>query len=225
MTTTNKPAMIRVWDLPTRLFHWLLVGLFVFMIVSGESGDDLIEWHFYGGYLLSGLILFRIVWGLLGTRYARFTSFIFNPVYTLKYSLRMVKGKAEPHYGHNPAGGVMVILLLGLLSVQVASGLVTTDDVLWNGPFYDSVSEEITDLAGQVHHLLQEALIILVVLHVAAIVFHRLKYKDALVPAMFHGNKPAHDKTAGIGAFSWIGLVVAVALATGWVGYLFSLPL
>ena len=217
--------MIQVWDLHTRIFHWSLVGLFVFLIVSGDLGDDLIEWHFYAGYLLSGLLVFRLIWGIVGSEHSRFISFIRHPLHTIKYLKRMFQGKAEHHYGHNPAGGMMVVVLLVLLSIQVASGLVTTDDVIWDGPFYSAVSDDLAELGSMLHHQVQNLLQLLVVLHIAAIIFHRFKYKDALVPAMIHGKKPDQGGAVSVSNAGVMASVVALTLSAGWVFYLFSLPL
>ncbi len=225
MNQRVTPPMIKVWDLPVRIFHWSLVGLFVFLIISGDLGDELIEWHFYAGYLLSGLILFRLVWGLVGSQHARFTAFVRHPLETLRYSRRMLTGKAEHHYGHNPAGGMMVVVLLLLLGLQVASGLVTSDDILWDGPFYSAVSDELADLGGRVHHQLQLVLKVLVGLHILAIVFHRLAYKEKLVPAMIHGKKVNLDGISSADRAGVLPFVLAAGLAAGWVYYLFGLPL
>ena len=217
--------MINVWDLPTRIFHWTLVGLFVFLIISGDLGDDLIELHFYAGYLLSGLLLFRIIWGVIGSRHSRFTSFVRHPKTTLKYLKGMFNGKAEHHYGHNPAGGMMVIVLLLLLALQVATGLVSTDDVIWDGPFYSAVSDQVAEIGGELHEAIQGLLQLLVVLHVAAILFHRFKYNDQLVPAMIHGKKPDVGGAVSARNVSVIRTLIAVGFSTAWVFYLFSLPL
>lgn len=217
--------MINVWDLPTRIFHWTLVGLFVFLIISGDMGDDLIEWHFYAGYLLSGLILFRIIWGMIGSRYSRFTMLVRHPKTTMKYLKRMFNGNAEHYYGHNPAGGTMVITLLVLLALQVMTGLVTTDEVIWDGPFYGAVSEQVSNIGGELHKTIQDLLQLLVVLHVAAIIFHRLKYNDPLVPAMIHGKKPDMGGAISARNVSMVRTLIALSLSSAWVFYLFSLPL
>ncbi|MCV6588900.1 MAG: cytochrome b/b6 domain-containing protein [Marinobacterium sp.] len=225
MSQLNVKPMVKVWDLPVRLFHWSLVGLFVFLIISGDLGDDLIEWHFYAGYLLSGLIVFRLVWGLVGSHHARFVNFIRNPLHTLRYSLNVARGKAGHYEGHNPLGALMVVALLGLLAVQVASGLITTDDVIWDGPFYSAVNEEMAELGGITHHYVQLVLKVLVGLHLLAIVVHKVAFKEALVPAMLHGRKPHHPAAVETGAVNPVALVAAAVLAAGWVYYLFSLPL
>lgn len=225
MSQLDVKPMVKVWDLPVRLFHWSLVGLFLFLIVSGDLGDDLIEWHFYAGYLLSGLILFRVLWGLVGSHHARFVTFVRHPLYTLRYTLRMLKGDPEHHYGHNPAGGMMVIALLLMLSLQFATGLVTSDDVIWDGPFYSSVSEELAELGGELHHQIQLILKVLVGLHILAIIFHKVCYKDALVPAMIHGKKANMGNAVQVKSAGLLPFTLAAVLSAGWVYYLFSLPL
>lgn len=218
-------TMVKVWDLPTRIFHWTLVALFIFLIVSGDIGGDLIEWHFYAGYMLSGLLVFRLFWGIAGTSYARFSSFVRDPIHTLGYTGRMLRGNAEHHYGHNPAGGMMVIALIVLLALQVLSGLVTTDDILWDGPFYSMVSDETAELGGEIHETVQLILQIMVGLHVLAIIFHKVRYRDPLIPAMLHGNKPDKGNAVSRDSVRVVPFLLVVLLAVGWTSYLFSLPL
>lgn len=225
MSQLNVKPQVRVWDLPVRLFHWSLVGLFIFLIVSGELGDDLIEQHFYAGYLLSGLIIFRVLWGFTGSRYARFRAFVRNPLHTLAYTKRMLLGNAEHYYGHNPAGAIMVVALLLLLALQVATGLVTSDDVIWDGPFLSAVSDETAELGATLHHQIQLVLKVFVGLHIVAIIFHRVRYKDALVPAMIHGRKADMGDAIAAEPASPVAFLLCSALAAGWVYYLFSLPL
>ena len=227
-------TMIKVWDIPTRLFHWSLVILFIFMIVSGES-DDLMEWHFYAGYLLAGLISFRLIWGFLGTRYARFSEFNLGPATVIRYTLGLLKAEHKPYYGHTPPGSVMIILLIGLLALQLVTGMLSTDDIIWNGPFYNSVSESTAELAGEIHETVQGLLQILVGLHVLAIILYKVKFKEALVPAMLHGKKPKHTESlnerSGVvsdnnrEATSWIKLLLSALPAAGLSYWLFTLPI
>lgn len=227
-------TMIKVWDIPTRLFHWSLVLLFIFLIISGES-DDLMEWHFYAGYLLSGLILFRLMWGFLGTRYARYSTLTFNPASAVRYTKALLRGKHTAQYGHTPAGSMMILLLLGLISVQLLTGLMSTDDIIWNGPLYSSVDETTAELAGEVHETVQGLLQILVGLHILAIVIYKVKFKEHLVPAMIHGKKPKHTESLNEPsavtsdnnreATSWIKLLLSALPAAGLSYWLFTLPI
>lgn len=217
-------SMIKVWDIPTRLFHWTLVIIFVFLIISGES-DDLMEYHFYAGYLLAGLILFRVIWGFLGTRYARFTSFQLHPVKVLSYTKGLLKSEHNSHYGHTPAGSAMVILMLLLLSTQLLTGMMSTDDIIWNGPLYSYVSDNVAGLAGEIHELIQGLLQVIVGIHVLAIILYKVKFKEALVPAMIHGKKQKQADGAEREAINWMRFSAAIIPSSGLTYYLFTLPI
>ena len=216
-------TMVKVWDIPTRLFHWSLVALFLFMIISGES-DDLMEWHFYAGYLLSGLILFRVIWGVLGTRYARFSSFKLNPFTTLSYTKDLLRLKHTSQYGHTPAGSLMVVLLLGLLGTQSVTGMMSTDDIIWNGPLYNAVSGDTADLAGEVHEMIQALLQVIVGIHILAIILYKVKFKEPLVPAMIHGKKPQNGDEPARESLNLIKFLIAVLPAAGLIYWLFTQP-
>lgn len=223
MGTSEKS--IRVWDLPTRLFHWTTAGLFFFLILTGDQTDWL-QWHMQAGYLLSGLILFRILWGLTGSYHSRFRNFVASPLKSIRYLSHLAKGSAEHYQGHNPAGAIMVICLLVALLLQVASGLVTTDDILWEGPLYNSVSEEVAELGASIHHRLGTLLQWFVLLHIIAVLYHRFRLKDPLIGAMVHGRKSAaSDEVEYYDGISLPKLVVTLALAGAWVGWLFNQPL
>ncbi|WP_286237875.1 cytochrome b/b6 domain-containing protein [Neptuniibacter halophilus] len=217
-------SMIKIWDLPTRLFHWSLASLFVFMIVSGNS-DDMVEWHFYAGYLLSGLLLFRVLWGLLGTRYARFSSFVFHPGETLSYLKSLFSSEHRAYAGHNPIGGLMVFALLLLLAVQSVTGMMSTDDIIWYGPLYNLVDEETAGLAGYIHHELQLILQLLVGLHIFAIIYHKVRFKESLAPAMLHGKKSHAESAQPHEGISWIKLSLAAGSGSALSYYLFTLPI
>jgi len=221
----NNRPMEHVWDLPTRLFHWLLVSLFLFLLLTGDQGDWL-ERHMQAGYLLSGLIIFRILWGLVGNYHARFRNFIRSPGFTLQYMWRMVRNRGEHYQGHNPAGAAMVVTLLAGLLLQATSGLVTTDDIFWEGPLYNSVPTSVASLGATIHRSFADVLLALVSLHIVAVLYHTLRYKQPLVPAMIHGKKPVQDGEAiHYGAVSIPKLIIALVTAGAWVGWLFTLQL
>lgn len=186
-----SPQPIRVWDLPTRVFHWVLATSIVGSVISGHVGGGAMVWHFRLGYLAFGLLLFRIVWGLVGGRWSRFASFIYSPGTVLRY----LRGQARPEehldVGHNPLGSGSVFALLGMLSVQVATGLVADDEVASVGPLNRFVSSATAGQATAWHaNLGQVILIALVVVHVAAIAFYLFKKRINLVRPMFSGDKP-----------------------------------
>lgn len=176
---------LKIWDLPTRLFHWSLLLLVVACWwTAGEDGD--IDWHMRCGYAVLALLLFRLVWGMLGSTTARFSSFIAPPRKVLEY-LSNARKNDTPHIGHNPAGGWMVLALLAMLLAISVSGLFANDDIMSEGPLAHHLSEGMSDLATAWHEKGFYALLALVALHVGAIAFYLLVKKDNLVRPMLTG--------------------------------------
>ncbi|MDP2882246.1 MAG: cytochrome b/b6 domain-containing protein [Azonexus sp.] len=204
---------IRLWDLPTRLFHWLLVLAFVVAIVSGQVGGKLIDVHGKIGLAIVGLIAFRLVWGFAGSTYARFAQFFPTPARIKVY----LKGEWRG-LGHNPLGGLSVFSLIFLLTVQVASGLFANDDIAFVGPLYELVSKVLSDRLTGIHHLLSNVLIALVVLHVVAVAFHGHFKKDDLIKPMLTGWKEGVSGEPARGGglkVSIVALIVAAAAVYG----------
>lgn len=189
--TARPPAApsVRVWDLPVRLFHWTLVALMVLLFASGEVMEDAMQLHQNAGLALLALVMFRILWGFVGSTYARFGQFLRGPVAALRYARSMVE--ARPHFvaGHNPLGGWMVVGLLLLLPLQVVLGLFSNDDIMFEGPLASVISKEASDLITGLHEDLFHVLLVMVVLHVAAVVWHKLFKGENLVIPMFTGRK------------------------------------
>ena len=185
----NQLRPVRVWDLPTRLFHWLLALLVIGLIISGKVGGNALVWHMRAGLLVMALLGFRLVWGLIGGRWSRFASFIRAPGTVLRY----LRGDHRPgdwfEVGHNPLGAGSVLALITLLIVQVATGLVADDEISTTGPLNKFVSTA-TGLAATAWHkgYGQWLLLALVALHVAAIVFYRVRGTN-LVKPMITGDK------------------------------------
>jgi cytochrome b len=198
---------IRVWDLPTRLFHWGLVILVVALIISGKIGGNLIDWHGKFGLAILGLLTFRIIWGLVGSTYARFASFFPTPGRIRAYFRGEWK---EP--GHNPLGALSVFALLGLLALQVATGLPGNDDIAFRGPLFDLVGKALSDRMTGIHKLSINLLFALIALHVAAIMFYARVRKDNLVKPMITGWKE-HPQGRPASGGSIVALVIALALA------------
>lgn len=173
-----------VWDLPTRLFHWLLVAGIAAAVVSGKVGGDWIEWHGRSGLFILGLITFRVVWGFIGASTARFASFVRGPAAIKAY----LRGEWQG-IGHNPLGALAVLALLGLVAAQVFSGLGANDDIAFQGPLADLVGKEGSDRLRHLHSVLFNGLSGLVGLHLAAIVFYSRVRRQSLVQAMFTGWK------------------------------------
>ena len=198
---------IRLWDLPTRLFHWLLVLAVIAAVVSGQLGGNLIEVHGKIGLAIVGLIAFRLVWGFAGSTYARFAQFFPTPARIKVY----LKGEWRG-LGHNPLGGLSVFALIFLLTVQVTSGLFSNDDIAFVGPLFELIDKSLSDRLSGIHHLLSNVLIALVVLHVGAVIFHGRVKKDNLVKPMLTGWKEgATGEPASGGGI--IALIVALVIA------------
>jgi len=180
-----------VWDLPLRLFHWLLVLSMIASYTTAKLGFDWMQWHFYLGYWTLGLVVFRILWGFFGPRHARFGSFIHRPSAVWLYLRGMFNRESPRTIGHNPVGGLMVLLMLALLAIQATTGLFTTDDVVWSGPYYPAVSSSTASTLSSIHSLNFNIILGAVGLHIAAIVFYGLYKRQNLVVPMLHGHLPA----------------------------------
>ncbi len=202
---------IRIWDLPTRLFHWLLVVLVVASFVTGWLGGNLIEWHGRAGIAITGLLAFRLVWGFVGSTYARFAHFVPGPGRLLAYVRGQWRG-----LGHNPVGALSVLALLSILIFQAVSGLVANDDIAFEGPLYALVSKSTSDSLSSLHRQNFWIIIALVSLHVLAIAFYALVKKDNLVKPMITGVKavedPAHRPARGGGL---VAFIIALAITAG----------
>ena len=180
---------IKVWDLPVRLFHWLIVLLLAFQVVSGKVGGDMMAWHAYSGYAMLVLIIFRILWGFAGSTHARFASFLAGPAATLRFAKRLFSREAVPQVGHNPLGGWSVVVMIACLGLQAVSGLFANDGAEAEGPLAALVSFEVSNRLSQFHRWNLDVLLVLSGLHVAAVLFHWLVKRDNLVGAMFTGVK------------------------------------
>lgn len=220
MTSTGKSidAMkVPVWDLPTRLFHWLLVALIGFSWWSAE--EDHLDWHIWSGLAVLTLLVFRLLWGLFGSSTARFAKFVPGPKAVLSY-LRDMKGWRG--IGHSPLGALSVIALLGMIAAQVGLGLFATDeDGLNEGPLAHLVSTDLADELAELHeHQGFDLLLILIVMHIAAILFYRLVLGKKLVGPMLTGRAALDPRAApmrpGKGWAAWLCLAAAVAF-TGWI--------
>lgn len=188
MTSIKNTETMKVWDTPTRLFHWSLLALIIACWwTSTENGD--MDWHMRCGYAVLTLVLFRLVWGMLGSTTARFSDFVASPRATLQYFASKQSSEQAQHVGHNPAGGWMVLALLGLVFVIAACGLFANDDMMSEGPLAHYVGEHFSDLATSWHESGFHLLLALVTLHVAAIFFYLLVKKENLVLPMLSGIK------------------------------------
>jgi cytochrome b len=208
-------APVRVWDPYVRAFHWLLVIGIAGAWVSGENGW--METHYQIGLGIGGLVLFRILWGFVGSATARFAHFIKGPVAVLAY-LKTVSARKPSHaFGHNAGGGLMVVVLLLVVGIQAFSGLFNADDVVFEGPFYDNVSEATAKFAGFVHGRMFNILLALIALHVLVIAVYRFWKHENLVRAMVTGRawlpKAANGNGEAAFASPFRALIVAAIAA------------
>lgn len=177
--------IIRVWDLPVRLFHWLLVLCIVGSLISVNLGGNAIQWHAYFGYSILTLLIFRIVWGFVGSTHARFATFFPNINSILDY----LRGKAPKVLGHNPIGALSVFALLFVLSVQVTTGLFVDDEVSFQGPFAKYVSNSTVSFLSEIHESNQVLIYALIAIHIAAIFFYKKFKGENLIKPMISGDK------------------------------------
>ena len=196
----------RLWDLPTRIFHWALVLCIVAAFVSGQLGGNLIDVHGKIGIAIFGLVVFRLVWGLLGSTYAKFAQFFPTPGKIRSY----LRGEWHGE-GHNPLGALSVFGLLGVVGLQAGTGLFSNDDIAFVGPLFDLVSKDLSNVLTGIHHLVSKVLIALVVLHLAAIGFYGRVKKQKLILPMITGWKEGKGESARGGGLA--ALVVALLIA------------
>jgi len=147
------------------------------------------DYHELGGYVLLGLILFRIVWGFVGSTYARFRQFLYSPAVVLSYGKTILQSDSKAYAGHNPMGGLAVVVLILLLLMQAITGLFMTDDIFFYGPYYPSVNDEVQKLMSNLHHTTFEVLLWFIGIHIVTIVFYEFYKKQRLISAMFTGRK------------------------------------
>jgi len=199
----------RVWDLPLRIFHWLLVIGVVAAIITGKMGGPLMDWHARIGATLMGLLIFRLVWGFIGTPHARFASFFPTPARLVAYFKGHWRG-----VGHNPLGALSVIALLAILAIQVSTGLFATDDIAFQGPLHGLVDQDTGNQLTHWHELSFNLLAVLMALHVGAIVFYWWARNTNLVLPMLTGDKSIPTPAAVPvvrGAGGWRAIAAAVA--------------
>ncbi|MBU3610381.1 cytochrome b/b6 domain-containing protein [Polynucleobacter wuianus] len=176
---------IRVWDLPIRLFHWLLVLCITGSLITINLGDSVIEYHAYFGYSILTLLIFRIIWGFVGSRHARFASFFPTRAGILEY----LQGKSPRMLGHNPIGALSVFALLFVLSVQVFTGLFVDDEIAFQGPLAKYVPNAVVSFLSEIHEGNQVVIYTLIAIHIAAIWFYKRYKGENLIKPMISGDK------------------------------------
>jgi cytochrome b len=206
----------RLWDGPTRLFHWALVALVGFAWWSAEA--DHLDWHRWSGYAVLGLLAFRLIWGVVGSQSARFSSFVRGPAATFAYLRTLFRRDHVDMAGHNPLGALSVLALLAVLIVQVSTGLFAVDvDGLESGPLSDRVSFDTGRMLAGWHHRSFTALQVLVALHLVAVAFYLVYKRADLIGPMITGRR-RFAKDPGL-AFAPVWRLLAAVAAAAFVGW------
>jgi cytochrome b len=203
---------IRIWDLPLRLFHWLLVMAVMGSFVSVKLGGNAMIWHGRFGYLVLALIIFRLIWGFVGTHHARFAQFIKSPKVILAY----LKNPTETP-GHSPLGAISVMVLIGFFLVQALAGLFASDDIAFDGPLAKFVASAWVELLTSFHRLNEWVLLALVAVHIGAILYYKYAKRINLISAMITGDKEWADTAPLVHENSKVrlkamALLIAIAL-------------
>lgn len=222
MGDDSRWLKVPVWDVPTRLFHWLLVALIGFSWWSAEQGGLWLDYHMWSGYAVLTLVLFRILWGFAGSTHARFGDFVRGPRTILAHVATLHRRRGAIHDGHNPLGGWMVLGLLAVVLFQATTGLFANDDIFTQGPLASTVSKSTSDWLTRLHKQNFDLILILAAVHVAAAVFYLLYKRENLIGAMITGRKTLPPGVAGrprTTASLWLA-VVLLGLCAGAVYWL-----
>jgi cytochrome b len=220
----NDLRLIRVWDAPTRLFHWTLVLLIALQYATGEFHLLDMRWHFWLGYATLALVLFRIFWGLCGSPTSRFAGFVRGPRAVLAYVRSQFSANPQSSIGHNPLGGWSVLVLLACILVQVVTGLFASDDIDTDGPLVAFVSSRTVKLMTRLHGWNQNLLLALIALHVLAVLAYLLVKRENLIVPMLNGRKrgAAADDSRFASGWLALGLLAACAAVVGAAAYWFG---
>ncbi len=189
MSTVSRTDPVLVWDLPTRLFHWGLALCVVGSWATAEGGFEWTEAHFLFGYTALGFVAFRLVWGFVGPEQARFGTFLKGPSAVASYARRLLSREPEAQAGHTPLGGWMALALVVCVGVQACLGLFIADDIFYAGPYNSVVTTDTARTLAGLHHLNFDVLAVLVLLHVGAVIWYRVRKGQNLAAAMITGRK------------------------------------
>ena len=207
---------VRVWDAPVRIFHWLLVALIVTSWVTSEIGDDAMTYHMWSGYSILTLVLFRLVWGFVGSQHARFAAFAYGPRSVLGYARELLQLNPPYYAGHNPLGGWSVILMLISVLLQATTGLFANDDAAAEGPLARLLSASASSLLTTIHRYNFNLTLALIAVHVAAVLFYLIVKRENLIVAMITGRKQVPAQFAATNesmTSSWLAATVAFVIA------------
>ena len=215
---------IRIWDWPTRIFHWTLAILIVALVITGNVGGNAMVWHFRCGYGVLSLLVFRFIWGFCGGHWSRWRQFACTPELIRQYFKSSMH--QTPFLGHNPLGSLAVIAMLALLALQVSTGLISDDEISNAGPLVSLVSGSSVSLATSWHKGFGKTFILLLVaVHLLAILWYLVKKKQNLTLAMLKGDKtsatPADSSKDGLA--NWLLAVLCILVSAGLVYALINL--
>ncbi len=219
---SSPEVRIRVWDLPTRIFHWALAALVIFSFTTGKVGGGWMEWHLRSGYAIAALLVFRLAWGFAGSRTARFTHFLRGPRAALEYARETAAGRHSHAEGHNPMGGWMVVFMLALLALQASTGLFADDEIATQGPLAAKVSNALVARMTTIHKYNEWLIVGAVALHVIAVATYQWGLKVDLLRPMLYGWKhvPAELRSVEPARASNVFAVVIAAIAAALVYWL-----
>ena len=211
---------VRVWDAPTRIFHWALTALVVTSVASAKL--DHMDVHLVSGQLILGLVLFRVIWGFVGSEHARFRAFVRGPGTVVHYARSLLRPPSAFHAGHNPLGALMVVAMLLVLAFQAGSGLFANDDIVTEGPFARFVTKATSDAITRWHYANSYLIYVLAAAHVLAVLGYLIVLRQNLIGPMFTGVKrvpvteTARDIARGrsaLGVVLLLGCLAAVLVA------------
>lgn len=201
---------IKIYDLPIRIFHWLFAGLFVTSFFIAEVIDDdslLYTYHMLAGFLMVFLIVLRVLWGIIGTKYARLSAYKLSPSDLIKYLSSILNSKSKKYIGHNPASSYAALAMFVFTFGLVLSGVFMT------AGFGEDVFED-------VHELLATGFIITIIMHILGVVIHQLKHKDGMILSMFNGSRVSHEVNAGIKGNQYVAAIVFIGAIIAFSFYL-----
>jgi len=204
-----------VWDLPVRLFHWVLVIAVIGAFVTNRLGVAYFEYHLWCGYAVLVAVAFRFLWGFFGTRHALFVNFVRGPREIWRYGRALLRGREPVYAGHNPLGGLMVVALLAALGVQAGLGMFSNDEIFNAGPFNTLLGTHLSQIVSSLHRRLFYGIAIAIALHVAAVLLHQLGRGEDLLRGMVTGRKRVYGEPGESEASSfrlWLALILVATV-------------
>ena len=211
-TSNNKTKIAVIWDLPTRLFHWFLVLSFAIAWLTYDDNRFLFV-HVYAGYVFFGLLLFRFVWGVVGTHYARFHTFAHDWSSVSDYLKGLLSGRATRYIGHNPIGGWAIFLMLALGLVIGVTGLLTLGGEEGHGPLRGLISYSVGIASHEIHEELAWVMLIITGIHLLGVIVESFIHKDNLIWAMISGHKETAAGEVGVKGYHLLGLAIVVIVS------------